>query len=162
LGLEASYGFYEELLASEAVDAVYVPLPVSMHTEWTVRALEAGKHVLCEKPFATSAEDAARCFDAAEAAGRRCVEGLMWRHHPQTTLASRLVADGAIGRLAYVRVALSVGVEPGDLRRSVELGGGALNDSAATASAASACSPANPHGSPPPRSATAPPGSTSI
>ena len=128
LGLEASYGSYEELLASEAVDAVYVPLPVSMHTEWTVRALEAGKHVLCEKPFATSAEDAARCFDAAEAAGRRCVEGLMWRHHPQTTLASRLVADGAIGRLAYVRAALSVGVEPGDIRRSVELGGGALND----------------------------------
>ena len=76
-----------------AVDAV-VPLPVSMHTEWTVRALEAGKHVLCEKPFATSAEDAARCFDAAEAAGRRCVEGLMWRHHPQTTLARKLVADG--------------------------------------------------------------------
>jgi D-xylose 1-dehydrogenase (NADP+, D-xylono-1,5-lactone-forming) len=88
LGLEASYGSYEELLASGAVDAVYVPLPVSMHTEWTVRALEAGKHVLCEKPFATSAEDAARCLDAAEAAGRRCVEGLMWRHHPQTTLAA--------------------------------------------------------------------------
>ena len=99
-----------------------------MHTEWTVRALEAGKHVLCEKPFATSAEDAARCFDAAEAAGRHCVEGLMWRHHPQTTLASKLVADGAIGRLAYVRAALSVGVEPGDIGRSVELGGGALND----------------------------------
>jgi D-xylose 1-dehydrogenase (NADP+, D-xylono-1,5-lactone-forming) len=128
LGLACSFGSYEELLASEAVDAVYVPLPVSMHTEWTVRALEAGKHVLCEKPFATSAEDAARCFDAAEAAGRRCVEGLMWRHHPQTTLARKLVADGAIGRLAYVRAALSVSVEPGDIRRSVELGGGALND----------------------------------
>ena len=128
LGLEASFGSYEELLASGAVDAVYVPLPVAMHTEWTVKALEAGKHVLCEKPFATSAEDAARCFDAAEAAGRRCVEGLMWRHHPQTTLARKLVADGAIGRLAYVRAALSVHVEPGDIRRSVELGGGALND----------------------------------
>jgi predicted dehydrogenase len=100
LGLEASFGSYEELLASEAVDAVYVPLPVSLHTEWTVKTLEAGKHVLCEKPLATSAADAARCFDAAEAAGRRCVEGLMWRHHPQTTLARKLVADGAIGRLA--------------------------------------------------------------
>jgi D-xylose 1-dehydrogenase (NADP+, D-xylono-1,5-lactone-forming) len=128
LGLEASFGSYEELLASGEVDAVYVPLPVSMHTEWTVKALEAGKHVLCEKPFATSAADAARCFDAAERAGRRCVEGLMWRHHPQTTLARKLVADGAIGRLAYVRAALSVSVEPGDIRRSVALGGGALGD----------------------------------
>jgi predicted dehydrogenase len=100
LGLEASFGSYEELLASSQVDAVYVPLPVAMHTEWTVKALEAGKHVLCEKPFATSAADAARCFDAAEAAGRYCVEGLMYRHHPQTTLARQLVAGGAIGRLA--------------------------------------------------------------
>ncbi|HET9556256.1 MAG TPA: Gfo/Idh/MocA family oxidoreductase, partial [Actinomycetota bacterium] len=128
LGLEASYGSYEELLASSAVDAVYVPLPVALHTEWTVKALEAGKHVLCEKPLATSAADAARCLDTAEAAGRRCVEGLMWRHHPQTTLARKLVTDGAIGRLAHVRAALSVSVPPGDIRRSVELGGGALGD----------------------------------
>ena len=128
LGLEASFGSYEELLASEAVDAVYVALPVALHTEWTVKALAAGKHVLCEKPLATSAPDAARCFDAAEAAGRSCVEGLMWRHHPQTTLARKLVAGGAIGRLAYVRAALSVSVLPGDIRRSVELGGGALGD----------------------------------
>jgi D-xylose 1-dehydrogenase (NADP+, D-xylono-1,5-lactone-forming) len=128
LGLEASFGSYEELLASGTVDAVYVPLPVALHIEWTVKALEAGKHVLCEKPLATSAADAARCLDAAEAAGRHCVEGLMWRHHPQTTLARKLVADGAIGRLAYVRAALSVTVEPGDIRRSVELGGGALGD----------------------------------
>ena len=120
LGLEASFGSYEELLASSAVDAVYVPLPVALHTEWTVKALAAGKHVLCEKPLATSAADAARCLDAAEAAGRHCVEGLMWRHHPQTTLARKLVADGAIGRLAYVRAALSVSVPPGDIRRSVE------------------------------------------
>jgi D-xylose 1-dehydrogenase (NADP+, D-xylono-1,5-lactone-forming) len=128
LGLEAGFGSYEELLASSQVDAVYVPLPVAMHTEWTVEALEAGKHVLCEKPLATSAADAARCFDAAEAAGRHCVEGLMYRHHPQTTLARKLVADGAIGRLATVRAALSVSVPAGDIRRSVELGGGAPGD----------------------------------
>jgi D-xylose 1-dehydrogenase (NADP+, D-xylono-1,5-lactone-forming) len=128
LGLEAGFGSYEELLASSQVDAVYVPLPVAMHTEWTVKALEAGKHVLCEKPLATSAADAARCFDAAETAGRRCVEGLMYRHHPQTTLARKLVADGAIGRLAHVRAALSVSVPPDDIRRSLELGGGALGD----------------------------------
>jgi D-xylose 1-dehydrogenase (NADP+, D-xylono-1,5-lactone-forming) len=128
LGLGHSFGSYEELLASSQVDAVYVPLPVAMHTEWTVKALEAGKHVLCEKPLATSTADAARCFDAAEAAGRRCVEGLMYRHHPQTTLARRLVADGAIGRLAHVWAALSVSVPPDDIRRSLELGGGALGD----------------------------------
>jgi len=129
LGLEASYGSYEELLASRAVDAVYVPLPAALHTEWTIKALAAGKDVLCEKPLATSAADAARCFDAAEAAGRDCVEGLMYRrHHPQTTLARKLVADGAIGRLAYVRAALTVSVAPDDIRRSVALGGGALGD----------------------------------
>jgi len=107
LGLDASFGSYEALLASDLVDAVYVALPVSMHTEWTVRALQAGKHVLCEKPFATSPSDAARCFDAAEAAGRVVVEGFMWRHHPQTLLARRLVTEGAIGRLSTVRAALS-------------------------------------------------------
>jgi D-xylose 1-dehydrogenase (NADP+, D-xylono-1,5-lactone-forming) len=128
LGLEASFGSYEELLASEAVDAVYVALPVALHSEWTVKALEAGKHVLCEKPLATSAADAARCFDAAEAAGHHCVEGLMYRHHPQTILARELVAGGAIGRLAHVRAALSVSVPPGDIRRSAALGGGALGD----------------------------------
>jgi D-xylose 1-dehydrogenase (NADP+, D-xylono-1,5-lactone-forming) len=128
LGLEASFGSYEELLASDQIDAVYVALPVSMHTAWTVRALEAGRHVLCEKPFATSPEDAARCFDAASVAGRLCAEGFMYRYHPQTTLARMLVAEGAIGSLATVRAALTVGVPPGDIRRSVELGGGALGD----------------------------------
>jgi xylose dehydrogenase (NAD/NADP) len=127
-GLEASFGSYEALLASDLVDAVYVALPVSMHTQWTLRALEAGKHVLCEKPFATSPTDAARCFDAAEAAGRVVVEGFMWRHHPQTILARRLVAEGAIGRLATIRAALSVDVPPGDIRRSPALAGGALYD----------------------------------
>jgi xylose dehydrogenase (NAD/NADP) len=79
LGLAASFGSYEDLLASDAVDAIYVALPVSMHTEWTIRALRAGKHVLCEKPFAVNPEDAARCFDAVEAVGRQCVEGFMYR-----------------------------------------------------------------------------------
>jgi D-xylose 1-dehydrogenase (NADP+, D-xylono-1,5-lactone-forming) len=127
-GLEASFGSYETLLASDLVDAVYVALPVSMHIPWTLRALEAGKHVLCEKPFATSPTDAARCFAAAEAAGRVVVEGFMWRHHPQTVLARRLLAEGAIGRLATIRAALTVDVPPGDIRRSPALGGGALND----------------------------------
>ena len=107
LDLASSFGSYAELLASDDVDAVYVALPVSKHAEWTVRALEAGKHVLCEKPFTLDPLEAARCFDAAEAAGRVCVEGLMWRLHPKTALAVQLVAEGAIGQLATVRAALS-------------------------------------------------------
>jgi len=128
LGVPGSFGSYEELLASDDVDAVYIALPVSLHTEWTVKALQAGKHVLCEKPFAMTAADAERCFDVAESAGTLCVEGFMYRHHPQTSLARRLVADGVIGALATVRAALSVSVPVGDIRRSVELGGGTLLD----------------------------------
>jgi xylose dehydrogenase (NAD/NADP) len=127
-GLPLSFGSYQDLLACPEVDAVYVPLPVSMHTEWTVRALNAGKHVLCEKPFAMTAADAGRCFDVAEAANRLVIEGLMWREHPQTAVAMHLVAEGAVGRLALVRAALSVSAPPGDIRRTSVLGGGAVLD----------------------------------
>ena len=128
LGIPDSFGSYEQLIARDDVDAVYVPLPVSMHTEWTIAALQAGKHVLCEKPFAVSAADAAACFDAAEVAGRTCFEAFMYRFHPQTLLARRLVADGAIGQVAIIHTALSVAVPPGDIRRSAALAGGALLD----------------------------------
>ena len=128
LGIARSFGSYDELLADPGIDAVYVPLPIAMHTEWTIRALRAGKHVLTEKPFATTGDDAAACFDAAEAAGRLCIEGLMWRQHPQTLLAQRLIADGAIGRVAHVRAALSVDVPAGNIRRTGALGGGAVLD----------------------------------
>jgi predicted dehydrogenase len=128
LGVPRSFGSYDALLSEDGVDAVYIPLPIAMHTEWTIRALRAGKHVLCEKPFAMTAADAAACFDAADAAGRMCIEGLMWRHHPQTRLAQTLLADGAIGRLAHIRAALSVDVAPGDIRRTGRLGGGASLD----------------------------------
>ena len=127
-GLDTAFGSYEGLLASDAVDAVYVALPNALHPEWTVKALRAGKHVLCEKPLASTRADAVRCFDAADAAGRLCTEGFMWRLHPQTTLARRLVADGAIGRLAHIRAALRITTAAGDIRRSPELGGGAQSD----------------------------------
>lgn len=128
LGVPRSHGSYDALLADDEVDAVYIPLPIALHTPWTIRALQAGKHVLCEKPFATSAADAAACFDAAAAAGRHCIEGLMWRHHPQTLLAQRLLAEGAIGPLAHIRAALTVDVPVGDIRRTGALGGGAVLD----------------------------------
>ncbi len=128
LSVPRSFGSYDELLACDDVDAVYVPLPIALHTEWTIKALRAGKHVLCEKPFALTAADAASCFDAAEAAGRVCIEGLMWRHHPQTLRAQRLITDGAIGDVAFLRAALTVSVDPGDIRRTGRLGGGAVLD----------------------------------
>lgn len=128
LGVPHSFGSYDELLASDDVDAIYIPLPIALHTGWTITALQAGKHVLCEKPFAMTAADAAACFDAADAAGRHCIEGLMWRHHPQTLLARKLIADGAIGDVAFIRAALTVSVDPGDIRRTGRLGGGAVLD----------------------------------
>jgi len=128
LGIADAHGSYEELLASPEVAAVYVALPISMHADWTIAALRAGKHVLCEKPLATSPGDAAAVFDAAEAAGRVVAEGLMWRYHPRTVLVRRLVADGAVGRVQQVRATLSVSVPPGDIRRRPEVGGGALLD----------------------------------
>jgi xylose dehydrogenase (NAD/NADP) len=128
LGIPRSVGSYQALLADDGVDAIYIPLPIALHSEWTVRALQAGKHVLCEKPLAPTAAEAAACFDVAQAAGLLCIEGLMWRHHPKTLLAQRLVADGSIGRLAYIRAALTVNAPPGDIRRTGRLGGGATLD----------------------------------
>ena len=110
-GVPRAFGSYQELLASD-VDAVYVALPVALHTEWTVKALQAGKHVLCEKPFAMTGDAAATAFDAADAAGRTAAEGFMWRYHPRTRLVQELVAGGAIGTVHQIRAALSVSAPP--------------------------------------------------
>jgi xylose dehydrogenase (NAD/NADP) len=125
-GLPLAFPTYQSLLDSDDVDAVYVALPVAMHARWSEAALRAGKHVLCEKPFALDPAAVAATFDAA--GSRVCAEGLMWRYHPQTAMARRLVADGAIGTLTHVRAALTVSTPPGDIRRSAALGGGALGD----------------------------------
>src|SRR6185295_11357567 len=100
------YGSYEDLLASD-IDAVYIPLPNSMHVEWTIKALEAGKHVLCEKPMSRHPTDVERAFDVAEREGLVLAEAFMWRHHPQIACTRELIADGAIGRLRLVRAAFS-------------------------------------------------------
>ncbi|KXP06564.1 Gfo/Idh/MocA family protein [Tsukamurella pseudospumae] len=128
VGAPVSYGSYEDLLADADIDAVYVPLPITLHAEWAVRALEAGKHVLCEKPLTLDPDEATAVFDAAERADRIAVEGFMWRLHPQTLLVQRLVREGAIGDLAHVRAALTVSAPAGDIRRTTDLGGGALAD----------------------------------
>jgi D-xylose 1-dehydrogenase (NADP+, D-xylono-1,5-lactone-forming) len=128
LDLELAFSSYQALLECDDVDAIYVALPISMHIEWTIKALRAGKHVLCEKPFAVSPEEARRAFDGAADARRVCAEALMYRYHPQTLLARRLVEQGSIGTLTCIRSALSVTVAGDDIRRDRALGGGAYLD----------------------------------
>jgi predicted dehydrogenase len=128
-GIPRAYGSYEDLLADPEVDAVYVPLPNSLHVEWSIRALEAGKHVLCEKPMSRHPDDVERAFDVAERRGLVLMEAFMWRHHPQLQRARELIAEGAIGRLRLVRAAFSFpGRDPGDIRLQRDLEGGGLMD----------------------------------
>jgi len=128
-GLECAYGGFDELLADPDVDAVYVALPNALHVEWAVRALEAGKHVLSEKPLTRDPQEAERAFDAAERAGRILMEGFMYRHHPQTKRLVQLVRDGELGELRLVRSHFSFTLDrPRDVRWDRELGGGSLLD----------------------------------
>jgi predicted dehydrogenase len=131
-GIPRWHGSYEALLADDRVDAVYVPLPNSLHVEWSVRALEAGKHVLCEKPMSRRAADVERAFDIADANGLVLSEGFMWRHHPQTARLRQLVDSGVIGPLRVVRAAFSFPLEvtrgAEDTRFRADLDGGALMD----------------------------------
>ena len=127
LGVERALGSYEAVLSDPQVDAVYVALANSMHVDWSIRALEAGKHVLCEKPMARSVEPVERAFDAAENAGLVLTEGFMWRHHPQALKLAELLPR--LGALRLVRASFSFPLaRTGDLRQSSELEGGALMD----------------------------------
>jgi len=124
-----AYGSYEALLEDPAIEAVYISLPNTLHVEWSVKALEAGKHVLCEKPLARSPDEAAAAFDAAERAGRLLSEAFMWRHHPQTARLGELVREGAIGELRLIRSAFSYALyDESNIRLRPELEGGALMD----------------------------------
>jgi D-xylose 1-dehydrogenase (NADP+, D-xylono-1,5-lactone-forming) len=121
-----AFGSYEELLASD-IDAVYIPLPNSLHVEWSVRALEAGKHVLCEKPLARDPAAVERAFDAAERAGRVLMEAFMWRFHPQTAELVRRSRE--IGQLRLVRAAFGFNLPwLENVRWDPALEGGALMD----------------------------------
>jgi len=128
-GLERAHGSYEALLEDGDIDVVYNSLPNSMHVEWSVRALEAGKHVLCEKPMDRRVEAVERAFDTAERKGRLLMEAFMYRHHPQTHKAVELVRDGAIGELRQLRSLFSFTLgDATDVRLQPELDGGALMD----------------------------------
>jgi predicted dehydrogenase len=126
-GIGRGYGSYDGLLADPDVDAVYICLPNSMHHEWTMRSLAAGKHVLCEKPYSTSAAEVDAAHDRADAAGLVLTEGFMWRHGPH---ALRLVEElPRIGELRTIRSTFSFVIESEtDIRLSRELAGGSLMD----------------------------------
>ena len=127
--IERAYGSYDELLADPDVDAVYISLPNTMHREWSIKSLEAGKHVICEKPFSRRAEDVEAAFDAAERAGRHLTEAFMYRHNPQTKRLAELVREGAIGELRVVRSAFSYSLYDADnIRLRTDVEGGSLMD----------------------------------
>ena len=128
-GIERAYGSYDALLEDPDVEAVYISLPNTMHCEWSIRAVEAGKHVLCEKPMSRHAQDVEAAFDAAERAGRLLMEAFMYRHNPQTHRLRELVADGAIGDLRLVRSAFSYSLHDAEnIRLHTEVDGGSLMD----------------------------------
>lgn len=128
-GIPRAHGAYEDLLADPEVDAVYIPLPNSLHKEWTMRAAEAGKHVLCEKPLGLDAAQAQAMVDAVARAGVLLQEAFMYRFHPQIERLVHLVRDGAVGRPWLVRAAFSFPVRSEeDIRLSRDLGGGGLLD----------------------------------
>jgi D-xylose 1-dehydrogenase (NADP+, D-xylono-1,5-lactone-forming) len=128
-GLARAHGSYEELLADPEVDAIYNPLPNALHVEWSIKALEAGKHVLCEKPMSRHPEEVERAFDVAEREGRVLEEAFMWRHHPQLARARELIAAGDIGELRVIRAAFAFNAgNPDDIRLQADLEGGGLMD----------------------------------
>ena len=124
-----AYGSYDELLADPEVEAVYISLPNTLHAEWSIKALEAGKHVLCEKPFSRHPEEVEASFDAAERNGRLLSEAFMYRHNPQTAKLVELVRGGAIGELRLIRSTFSYGLYDHDnIRLRTDVEGGALMD----------------------------------
>jgi len=128
-GIAQAFGSYDALLATSDIDVVYISLPNHLHAEWTIRALEAGKHVLCEKPLACTVEDVDAIAAAAERTGRIAVEAFMYLHHPQILRAVELARSGALGRLELVNGTFSFFLTyPDDPRIDPAKGGGSLWD----------------------------------
>jgi predicted dehydrogenase len=129
LNIPNAYGSYEELLADNTVEAIYNPLPNHLHVPWTVKAAEAGKHVLCEKPIAMNATQARTLIDVCDRTGVRIQEAFMVRTHPQWLETRRLIRTGRIGALRSITCFFSYfNPDPANIRNQLDLGGGALMD----------------------------------
>lgn len=130
LGISKAYGSYEALLADPEIDAIYNPLPNHLHVPWSIRALESGKHVLCEKPLGMTEADAEKLLVAAASFPTlKVMEAFMYRHHPQWQKARQLVDSGEIGELRSVQSSFSYfNTDANNIRNSVSAGGGALMD----------------------------------
>jgi predicted dehydrogenase len=127
--IPVSFSSYQELLDSPDVDAVYIPLPNALHAPWTLRALAAGKHVLCEKPFASNAAEAREVAAAASSSGLVVMEAMHYRYHPLVLRMAALIGSGAIGVPEHVQAWTSWAIgNTGDIRYDYALGGGALMD----------------------------------
>ena len=129
-GIPRAFGTYEELIDDTAIDVIYNPLPNHLHVPWSIRALEAGKHVLCEKPLALSAEEAKLLVDAADRHPRlKVMEAFMYRMHPQWRRARQIVNDGGIGEIRTIHSVFSYfNADGGNIRNQAETGGGGLMD----------------------------------
>ncbi len=124
-----AYGTYQAMLDDPEIDVVYNSLPNSLHTEWTVKALQAGKHVLCEKPLATSLEEVDTMQSAALETGMKLAEAFMYRHHPQTLKVKELVDSGILGDVRLIKGEFTFGIqEESNIRLNPDLGGGSIWD----------------------------------
>lgn len=130
LGIPQAYGSYEALLNDPHIDAVYIPLPNHLHVPWSIRALEAGKHVLCEKPIGLTASEGENLLTAAACFPKlKVMEAFMYRHHPQWQRTKQLIDEGAIGSVRAIQAAFSYcNVDPANIRNKADLGGGGLMD----------------------------------
>ena len=129
LGIPKSYGSYEELLADSDIEAIYNPLPNHMHVPWSIKAAEAGKHVLCEKPIALTANEARKLLAARDKYGVLIEEAFMPRHHPQWKQVRSLLRQGTLGEILAVQAVFGYhNTDPKDVRNQVEIGGGGLYD----------------------------------
>jgi len=130
LNIEKAYGSYEELLADPNIDAVYIPLPNHLHVPWAINSLNAGKHVLCEKPIGLSVIEAQKLLDVARKFPRlKIMEAFMYRHHPQWQWAKKKVIEGEIGELRTTQSFFSYfNADPDNIRNKADIGGGGLMD----------------------------------